>query len=158
MPNLTPSTPGWEYVWHCVCAKSINVRLVSACACVCGFSPFLLSSALYTILWIYQCAFLFAQVSSLSWQICLLYDDVSWQFARLLRFKHMFVRTPVCPLSVHVSGTSNLFPSPRHSPPITSLHHLSSLRIHEFLCLQGCDWPLMNNWRHYQSASAMTTK
>uniref|UniRef100_I3J3P2 CUB and Sushi multiple domains 3 n=1 Tax=Oreochromis niloticus TaxID=8128 RepID=I3J3P2_ORENI len=59
--------------------------------------------------------------------ICLLYDDVSWQFARLLRFKHMFVRTPVCPLSVHVSGTSNLFPSPRHSPPITSLHHLSSL-------------------------------
>lgn len=53
----------------------------------------------------------------------------------------VFVRV----LSVHVSGMNNLLPSLRQNLPITPLHHLSSLSIHEFLCLQGCDWLLMNN-------------
>lgn len=57
----------------------------------------------------------------------------------------VFVRAPVRLLSMHASGMNNLFPSLRLNLPITSLHHCSSLPIHEFLCLQGCDWLLMNN-------------
>lgn len=55
-------------------------------------------------------------------------------------------------------GRDNLFATLRRNPPITSLRHLSSLCIHEFLCLQACDWLLMNKWRHYQSANATPTK
>lgn len=52
-------------------------------------------------------------------------------------------------------GQSISFPA---SEPNNHLHHLPSLCIHEFLCLQACDWLLMNKWRHYQSANALTTK
>ncbi|KAJ4927849.1 hypothetical protein JOQ06_015651 [Pogonophryne albipinna] len=47
--------------------------------------------------------------------------------------------------SAHYQGMNNQFPSLRRNLPITSLHHRSSLPIHEFLCLQGGDWLLMNN-------------
>lgn len=69
----------------------------------------------------------------------------------------VFLWKPLYPSFVSMSGMNNLFPSLWQNLPITALHHLSSLPIHEFLCLRGCDWSLMNNWRHYQSANAMAT-
>lgn len=69
----------------------------------------------------------------------------------------VFLWKPLYPSFVSMSGMNNLFPSLWQNLPITALHHLSSLPIHEFLCLQGCDWSLMNNWRHYQSANTMAT-
>lgn len=60
--------------------------------------------------------------------------------------------------ATHAQSMDNPFPSLHQNPPITSLRHLPSLCIHEFLCLQACDWLLMNKWGHYQSANALTIK
>lgn len=66
----------------------------------------------------------------------------------------------VCMCAFHACARSEQsvsFPaaeSTNHIPPSS----LSSLPIHEFVCLQACDWFLMNNWRHYQSANVMATK
>lgn len=76
---------------------------------------------------------------------------ISWWICLLMCQSTVFVRGCVCvsPLSLHVSGMKNLFSSLWQNLPITSLRHLSSLPIHEFLSLPGRDWLLMNNWLQY---------
>lgn len=93
-------------------------------------------------------------VNEIDFSLPLFTQRVDVTAAHNWRHCHAAVQTRTHGSSLRAESMSSQFPCPAAAP----FRHLSPLRIHEFLCLQACDWLLMNKRRCYQSASATATK